>query len=123
MKELPDIVTASAYWYWDWYKNGGTFIGIPLKRYYPAWYETEEDIDAWKALDPENRKNTWILPMSDHTRDPQEYMPGEIDYEEFVTYSYGALLVVNLMILILLVILIKQIIVMYILLRFLRFIW
>lgn len=24
MKELPDIVTASAYWYWDWYKNGGT---------------------------------------------------------------------------------------------------
>lgn len=89
MKELPDIVTASAYWYWDWYKNGGTFIGIPLKRYYPAWYETEEDIDAWKALDPENRKNTWILPMSDHTRDPQEYMPGEIDYEEFVTYSYG----------------------------------
>lgn len=54
MKELPDIVTASAYWYWDWYKNGGTFIGIPLKRYYPAWYETEEDIDAWKALDPEN---------------------------------------------------------------------
>ena len=27
--------------------------------------------------------------MSDHTRDPQEYMPGEIDYEEFVTYSYG----------------------------------
>lgn len=56
MKELPDIVTASAYWYWDWYKNGGTFIGIPLKRYYPAWYETEEDIDAWKALDPENRK-------------------------------------------------------------------
>ena len=60
-----------------------------MKRFYPALYETEEDIDAWKALDPENRKNTWILPMSDHTRDPQEYMPGEIDYEEFVTYSYG----------------------------------
>ena len=71
MKELPDIVTASNYWYWDWYKNGETFIGIPLKRYYPAWYETEEDIEAWKALDPENRKSTWILPMSDHTRDPQ----------------------------------------------------
>ena len=89
MKELPDIVTASNYWYWDWYKNGESFIGVPLKRYYPAWYETEEDIEAWKTLDPENRKNTWILPMSDHTRDPQEYMPGEIDYETFVTYSYG----------------------------------
>lgn len=89
MKELPDIVTASNYWYWDWYRNGETFIGTPLKRYYPAWYETEEDIENWRALDPENRKNTWILPMSDQTRDPQEYIPGEIDYETFVTYSYG----------------------------------
>ena len=89
MKELPDIITASNYWYWDWYRNGETFIGTPLKRYYPAWYETEEDIENWRALDPENRKNTWILPMSDQTRDPQEYMPGEIDYEAFVTYSYG----------------------------------
>lgn len=89
MKELPDIVTASNYWYWDWYRNGETFIGTPLKRYYPAWYETEEDIENWRALDPENRKNTWILPMSDQTRDPQEYIPGEIDYEAFVTYSYG----------------------------------
>lgn len=89
MKELPNIVTASDYWYWDWYKNGETFIGTPLKRYYPAWYETEEDIETWKRIDPENRKDTWILPMSNHTRDPQEYMTGEIDYESFVAYSYG----------------------------------
>lgn len=89
MKELPDLVTAQNYSYWDWYKNKESFIGTPLKRYYPAWYETEEDIKTWKALDPENRKNTWILPMSDHTRDPQEYTQGEINYEAFVTYSYG----------------------------------
>ena len=89
MKELPDIVTGSPYSYWDWYRNGETYIGTPLLRYYPAWYETEEDIEAWKALDPENRKDTWILPMSDCTRDPLTYAPGEIDYETFVAYSYG----------------------------------
>lgn len=89
MKEMPDIVTVSPYSYWDWYRNGETYIGTPLKRYFPAWYETEEDIANWKALDPDNRKDTWILPMSDHTRDPQEYKEGEIDYESFVTYSYG----------------------------------
>ena len=90
MKELPDIVSSSPYSYWDWYRNGETFIGIPVKRYYAAWYETEEDIEAWKALDPENRKDTWILPMSDHTHNPQEYSPEEITYEEFVTYGYGS---------------------------------
>lgn len=89
MKELPNILTVSSYSYWDWYKNGETFIGTPLKRYYPAWYETEADIEAWKALDPENRKDTWILPMSDNTSEPQEYMHHGIDYEAFVTYSYG----------------------------------
>ena len=43
-----------------------------------------------KALDPENRKNTWIPPMSDpYTGSSRIYAFGEIDYEEFVTYSYG----------------------------------
>lgn len=89
MKELPDIFSTSLYSYWDWYDNGESYIGTPLKRYYPAWYETEEDIAAWRALDPENRKDTWIIPMSDRTREPQEYGPEIITYEELVTYSYG----------------------------------
>lgn len=89
MKELPDIVTASKYSYWDWYKNGETFIGTPIMRYYAAWYETEEDIEAWRALDPENRKDTWILPMDDNTSDPREYMQHGISYETFVENSYG----------------------------------
>ncbi len=89
MKEMPDLLSSKTYWYWDWYKNGETLKGEPVKRYYPAWYESDEDIAAWKAIDPENRKNTWILPMSDKTRDPQEYTGGVINYESFVTYGYG----------------------------------
>lgn len=89
MKELPELAAAQNYSYWDWYKNGETFIGTPIKRYYPAWYETDADIAAWKALDPINREKTWILPMNDNTRDPQEYLSEGLSYEEFVTYSYG----------------------------------
>ena len=89
MKELPDLAAAQIYSYWDWYKNGETFIGTPLKRYYSAWYETEQDIAAWKALDPENRKDTWIIPMNDNTNDPQEYLTSGLSYEEFVKYSFG----------------------------------
>lgn len=88
MKELPELSHTLNFWYWDWYKKD-SFIGTPIKRYYPAWYETDEDIAAWRALDPENRKSTWILPMSDTTRDPQEYTVGTMNYETFVTYIYG----------------------------------
>lgn len=88
MKELPDVLVGEDS-YWDFYKKGGTFIGTPLKHYYPAWYETEEDIEAWRNLDPENRKDTWIIPMAEATRDPQSYKPGNITYEQMVTYNYG----------------------------------
>lgn len=88
MKELPDMLIGDDS-YWDFYKKGGTFIGTPLKHYYPAWYETEEDIEAWRSLDPENRKDTWIIPMAEVTRDPQNYKPGDITYEQMVTYNYG----------------------------------
>lgn len=88
MKELPDLLNG-VYSYWTFYKNDGNFIGTPIKRYYPAWYETEEDIEEWRRLDPENRKNTWIIPMSDATREPQGYREGVITYEQMVGYNYG----------------------------------
>lgn len=88
MKELPDL-TVGLYSYWDFYKNGGSFIGTPIKRYYSAWHETPpEDIEAWRNLDPENRRDTWIIPMDEITREPQEYTPGDITYEEMVTFAY-----------------------------------
>ncbi len=90
MTEMPDITQSSPYSYWDWHMNGGTLIGTPIARYYPAWYETEADIEAWRALDPENRKDTWILPMSDQTHNSQEYSDDIVDYETFVTFSYGS---------------------------------
>lgn len=88
MKELPDLTTG-LYSYWDYYKNGNSFIGTPIKRYYPAWYETEEDIKAWKSLDPENRKDTWIIPMAEVSREPLNYTPGKITYEQMISYSFG----------------------------------
>lgn len=86
-KELPD--PKGTYKYWDFYKNGDSSLGMPVKRYYSAWYETEEDIEAWRLLDWENRKDTWIIPMDEITIDPQDYKPGNITYEQFVTYAYG----------------------------------
>jgi hypothetical protein len=88
MKELPELTNAQ-YSYWDFYKNGGSFTGTPIKRYYPAWYETEEDIEAWKSIDPENRMDTWIIPMAEISRDPQNYTGGDITYEQMVAYNYG----------------------------------
>lgn len=88
MKELPDLLNG-VYSYWTFYKNGGNFIGTPIKRYYPAWYETADDIEAWRSIDPENRKDTWIIPMSENTREPQDYTEGVITYEQMIGYNYG----------------------------------
>lgn len=86
MKEMPDYAVDS---YWDFYKNGGNYFGTPIVRYFPAWYETEADIENWRNLDPANRQNTWIIPMAELTRDPYNYSPGNITYEQMITYAFG----------------------------------
>lgn len=86
MKELPIVANGSAYSYWDYYKNNRSYIGEPILYYYPAWYETEEDYQAWIAKDPENRKNAIIVPQSDNTREPSKDGKA-IDYETLVTYA------------------------------------
>ena len=88
MKELPEF-SYKQHLYWTFYLNGGNFIGTPIKRYFSAWYETEEDLEAWRNLDPENRKDTWIIPMADISRDPLNYAEGDITYEEMVFYNFG----------------------------------
>lgn len=86
MKELPFIANGSAYSYWDYYKNNRSYIGEPIQYYYPAWYETEEDYEAWKAQDPDNRKDALIVPQSDNSIEP--YANGKaVDYVTLVTYS------------------------------------
>lgn len=86
MKELPDISSKSPYSYWDYYKNNRSFIGEEIAYYYPAWYETEADIEAWRANDPDNRKNTRVIPQSDNTFEPNDNGKA-IDYETLVTYT------------------------------------
>lgn len=88
MKELPKIDKGYDS-YWDFYTNNESFIGYEILRYYPAWYETEEDIAAWRSIDPEKRANAYILPMKEDTYDPQNLNNESIKYDEFVTYVYG----------------------------------
>lgn len=89
MKELPDVSSKSNYSYWDFYANGETMKGIPVLRYYAAWYETDADIQNWRDEDPENRKDAHILPMAETSSQPQELTEDVVDYQTFVTYSFG----------------------------------
>ena len=88
MKEMPAFA-GTPNTYWDFYKNGESNIGTPIARYFPAWYETEADIAAWRAIDPENRRDTWIIPMAEKTTNPQDYDGKEISYEDMLIYNFA----------------------------------
>lgn len=53
--------------YFGWYANGNSAMGKIVAVYYPAWWDTLDDIKAWRAQDPENRKNTFIIPQQEKT--------------------------------------------------------
>lgn len=53
--------------YFGWYANGNSAMGKIVGVYYPAHWETLDDIKAWRAQDPENRKNTFIIPQKENT--------------------------------------------------------
>ena len=89
MKSLPNINAKSPYSYYTWYENKESHIGVPVMRYYSAWYETEEDVAAWRAQDPENRKDTYVIPMAANTVEPQEMTNDPMSYDDMVTYVYG----------------------------------
>lgn len=89
MKSLPNINAGSEYSYYTWYEKGESLKGVPVLRYYPAWYETEEDVEAWRNEDPENRKDTYIIPMARETVNPQAMNNESMDYNTMVTYVYG----------------------------------
>ena len=89
LKELPKIDKGFDS-YWDFYKdNKESYVGYEILRYYPAWYETDEDIAAWRAIDPENRAGTFILPMKENTYDPQNLNNAPMTYDQFVLQVYG----------------------------------
>lgn len=91
MKELPEMKAGSDYSYYTWYENGESLVGVPVLRYYPAWYETEEDIAAWRAEDPDNRRpeDVIVIPMAEESVDPQNNNGDPKSYDEMVTQVYG----------------------------------
>lgn len=92
MKELPEVGkgNASGTTYYTWYKNGGSLKGYPVIRYYSAWYETDADFEAWKAEDPDNRKDTYRIPMDTNTKDAQSMAGIDIDYYDNQGNVFGS---------------------------------
>lgn len=92
MKELPDINKGNAAntGYWTWYKNGESLVGKPVTRYYSAWYETDADFEAWKAIDPANRANTYRIPMDSQSKEAQNMDGRDMEYYENQQLVYGS---------------------------------
>lgn len=53
--------------YFAWYANGNRAEGKPVGVYYPAPWETDAEIEAWKDADKDNRQYTFILKMQPNT--------------------------------------------------------
>ena len=92
MKELPDINkgNAAGTGYWTWYKNGESLVGKPVTRYYSAWYETDADFEAWKAIDPANRANTYRIPMDSQSKEAQNMNGRDMEYYDNQQLVYGS---------------------------------
>lgn len=92
MKELPDINKGNAAntGYWTWYKNGESLVGKPVTRYYSAWYETDADFEAWKAIDPANRANTYLIPMDSLSKEAQNMDGRDMEYYDNQQLVYGS---------------------------------
>ena len=92
MKELPDINkgNAAGTGYWTWYKNGESLVGKPVTRYYSAWYETAADFEAWKAIDPANRANTYRIPMDSQSKEAQNMDGRDMEYYDNQQLVYGS---------------------------------
>ena len=92
MKELPDINKGNAAntGYWTWYKNGESLVGKPVTRYYSAWYETDADFEAWKAIDPANRANTYRIPMDSQSKESQNMDGRDMEYYDNQQLVYAS---------------------------------
>lgn len=84
MKETPNMNKGNkaGTGYWTWYKNGESLKGYPVQRYYSAWYETDADFEAWKAIDPENRKDAYRIPMDTKSKEAQNMDGTDMNYYE-----------------------------------------
>ena len=70
--------------------NGESLVGKPVTRYYSAWYETDADFEAWKAIDPANRANTYRIPMDSQTKEAQNMDGKDMEYYDNQQLVYGS---------------------------------
>nr|WP_320999950.1 RagB/SusD family nutrient uptake outer membrane protein [Bacteroides intestinalis] len=89
--------------YFSFYSNGNTAQGKMVGVYYPAYWECDAaSVAAWRAKDPANRAETFIIPqnemtaqmepMSTYMEDLKEYPNGIItkyDFEESQKKSWA----------------------------------
>lgn len=82
--------------YFAFYSNGNKAKGKIVGVYYPAYWESDDaSVAAWRAEDPDNRKNTFVIPQADktakmepwsaYTKDLKDYPSGVIakyDYDD-----------------------------------------
>lgn len=92
MKELPDVAKGNAgkTGYYTWYTNGQSLKGYKVQRYYSAWYETADDIAAWRAEDPANRANTYVIPMDTKSKEAQQMTGADKDYYANQEFVFGS---------------------------------
>lgn len=70
--------------YFEFYRNGQTAQGKMVGVYYPAYWECDAaSVAAWRAEDPENRKNTFVIPQSELSARMEPMSIYAEDLEEF----------------------------------------
>ncbi|MDH6342105.1 hypothetical protein M2480_000484 [Parabacteroides sp. PFB2-12] len=78
--------------YFAFYNNGNSAKGKLVGVYYPAYWECDEaSVAAWRAEDPENRANTFVIPQTDKTAQMEPmstYMADLKDYPSGLIMKY-----------------------------------
>ena len=70
--------------YFSFYTNGKTAMGKMVGVYYPAYWECDAaSVAAWRAEDPENRTNTFVIPQNDLTAEMEPMSNYVKDLAEF----------------------------------------
>lgn len=78
--------------YFAFYTNGERALGKMVGVYYPAYWECDAaSVNAWRAEDPENRSNTFIIPQNDLTAGMEpmtNYIADLADYSDGIITKY-----------------------------------
>lgn len=79
--------------YFAFYANGLSAKGKMVGVYYPAYWECDAAaVAAWRAEDPENRINTFVIPQNDLTAEMEpmsNYIKDLKDFSDGVIAKYG----------------------------------